>query len=76
MVAKKKFIIVGIVILAMVAIIGIVALYHFKDKTDYVFGGTFVNAEEIMEVADVSQPNDEDDKSDCFKRKVGDCAFI
>lgn len=84
MIAKrKKFIITGVVILAMIAIICITIAYHMNDETDYVFEGTFVNAEESIEVADATVNNydeqqiqDNNDKEDCFKRKSGDCFFV
>ncbi|WP_455716307.1 hypothetical protein [Anaerosporobacter sp.] len=84
MIAKrKKFIITGVVILTMIAIICIVIAYRMNDETDYVFEGTFVNAEESYEVADATVNNydeqqiqDDSDEKDCFKRKTGDCFFV
>lgn len=88
MIAKrKKFIITGVVILAMIAIICIVIAYRINDESDYVFEGTFVNAEESIEVVDATfnykepqkydnHKQDDNKKKDCFKRKSGDCFFV
>lgn len=65
MIAKrKKFIITGVVILVMIAIICIVIAYRINDETDYVFEGTFVNAEESVEVADATVNYEELQKED------------
>lgn len=80
---RKKLVITGVVILAMIAIICIVIAYRINDETDYVFEGTFVNVEESIEVTDATVNNydeqqiqDDNDKKDCFKRKTGDCFFV
>lgn len=79
---KKKIIITGVVIIFMFAIICIVIAYNNKE-TDYVFEGTFVKAEESVEVVDGSSNNfseqdhlDENKSKDCFKRKTGDSVFV
>ncbi|MBS5932441.1 MAG: hypothetical protein KIC94_06150 [Clostridiales bacterium] len=78
---RRKFIITGVVILAMIAVICIVIAYSNSDETDYVFEGTFVT-EESIEVVDTARTilgeqgdTDEMDK-DSFKRKSGDCVFV
>ena len=84
MIAKrKKFIITGVVILAMVAVICVVIAYSNNKETDYVFEGTFVKTEESVEVIDATDKNigQQDnlygnDSKDCFKRKTGDCVFV
>ena len=80
---RKKFIITGVVILAMITVICVVIAYSNSKETDYVFEGTFVKAEESIEVAEATSNNlgdqdnlDEKDAKDCFKRKSGDCVFV
>lgn len=80
---KKKFIITGVVILAMITIICVVIAYSNSKETDYVFEGTFVKIEESINVADATGSNlaeqdnlDENDAKDSFKRKSGDCVFV
>ena len=79
---RRKFIITGVVILAMIAVICIVIAYSNSAETDYVFEGTFVKTEESIEVVDTTNTSfgehgntDEIDK-DSFKRKSGDCVFV
>lgn len=84
MIAKrKKFIITGVVILAMITVICVVIAYSNSKETDYVFEGTFVKTEESFEVTDATDKNvgaqdklDENDAKDSFKRKSGDCVFV
>lgn len=84
MIAKrKKFIITGVVILAMITVICVVIAYSNSKETDYVFEGTFVKTEESFEVTDATDKNfgaqdnlDENDAEDSFKRKSGDCVFV
>lgn len=84
MIAKrKKIIITGVVILAMITVICVVIAYSNSKKTDYVFEGTFVKTEESFEVTDATDKNvgaqdklDENDAKDSFKRKSGDCVFV
>lgn len=80
---RKKFIITGVVILAMIVVVCIVIAYSNSKETDYVFEGTFVKAEESIEVIDATSNNldqqdnlYENDSKDCFKRKTGDCTFV
>jgi uncharacterized protein YxeA len=79
---RRKFIITGVVILAMIAVICIVIAYSNSAETDYVFEGTFVKTEESIEVVDTTntsfgeQGNTDEIDKDSFKRKSGDCVFV
>lgn len=79
---RRKFIITGVVILAMIAVICIVIAYSNSAETDYVFEGTFVKTEESIEVVETTntsfgeQGNADEIDKDSFKRKSGDCVFV
>lgn len=84
MIAKKKRVVVtGVLIIAMIAAICVAIAYKEQNDTDFVFEGTFVSNQsstvEVLADNDTSSQDgnrNNEEKGDCFKRKLGDCVFI
>ncbi|WP_167955012.1 hypothetical protein [Anaerosporobacter faecicola] len=63
---KKKAIITGVIIVAVIAILCGILVWKTNNDTDYVFEGTFVQ----------ENLTNEQEQEDCFKRNIGEQVFI